>query len=146
VDAKDVLALGRANPDDPGEPFGMTPLGLRLSRTANAVSRKHGDVARDMWRHLAADGPPITYVTNGVHLPTWMSGPIREVLDRYLPGDWTLRASDPAVWQAVDAIPDEDLWAARVRLRKELIDFVRERAAEDRLGRGETLEYVEAAT
>jgi starch phosphorylase len=127
---------------------GMTSLGLRLSRTANAVSRVHGEVARRMWKPLYAvkrdDDVPIGHVTNGVHVPTWMAPPMRELLDRHLGPGWLERAADPATWEAVDAIPDEELWATRTRLREALVGYVREADAEARLGRYEDASAVEA--
>ena len=84
----DVIALGRTNPEDSDQPFGVTQAALRLSRAANAVSRRHGEVAREMWHELWPDRPvdevPIGYVTNGVHFPTWVGAPMRELLDRHL--------------------------------------------------------------
>ena len=66
----------------------MTALALRTSRHANAVSRRHGEVARAMWQPLfpgrSADEVPIGHVTNGVHVPTWLGGPMRDLLDRHL--------------------------------------------------------------
>ena len=58
---------------------------------------------------------PITHVTNGVHIPTWLGPPMRELLDRHLGDDWLARATDPATWAPVDAIPDDELWAVRQR-------------------------------
>ena len=84
-----LLALGRPEPgDEPSSQFGVTELALRTSRSANGVSRKHGEVARGMWQHLwpGRDGQdvPIGHVTNGVHLPTWMAPPMRALLERHL--------------------------------------------------------------
>ena len=135
------LSLGRLNPEDPAEPAGMTVMALRSARSANAVSRRHGEVARDMWRSLDAD---IGYVTNGVHVPTWVAPPMRDLLDRYLGEDWVLRAHDPAVWEPVDDIPDEELWQVRRQMRADLVVAMRVRAAEDRLERGEDSSYVGA--
>ena len=88
----DWLALGRTNPGDPHERFGVTQAALHMSRAANAVSRRHGEVAREMWNVLWPDQPteqvPIGYVTNGVHIPTWLGAPMRELLDRYLGEGW----------------------------------------------------------
>jgi starch phosphorylase len=116
---------------------------------ANAVSRRHGEVARSMWAHhwpaRRVDDVPIAHVTNGVHLPTWMSAPMRALLDRHLPAGWRARPADPWVWAALDAIPDEELWAVRNALRAALVDFVRERSVKDRLARGEPLDYVQRA-
>jgi starch phosphorylase len=88
---------------------------------------------------------PITSVTNGAHIPTWIGGPMRELLDKHLGDGWTDRAVDPATWDALDSIPDAELAAARTAQRGELIDVVRERSVMDRLGRGDTAEYVRAA-
>ena len=146
---EDLIALGRTDPRDEQEKFGVTQTALRMSRAANAVSRRHGQVARQMWSALwpgrAFDQVPISHVTNGVHFPTWVGAPMRELLDRQLGEDWLERAADPDAWLAVDQIPDAELWAARERQRAELVEFIRERSVTDRLGRGDEREYVEAA-
>jgi starch phosphorylase len=128
----------------------MTQIALRTSRFANAVSRRHGEVARAMWRQLWPDreesAVPIGHVTNGVHLPTWMAAPMRELLERHLGVDLATHSGDPAVWAAIDEIPDQELWAVRCRLRERLVACVRRRSELDRLARGEPPEYVEAAS
>ena len=141
--------LGRVVPESDEEPVGMTPLALRTSRSSNAVSERHGEVTRKMWQPLwperAEHEVPITYVTNGVHTTTWMSAPMQELLDRYLPADWRMRLTDAALWEGVNAVPDTELWAVRCALRRELVEYVREQSLRDRLGRSETPDYVEAA-
>jgi glycogen phosphorylase len=143
------LHLGRTHPDNPHEAFVMTPLGIKMSRAANGVSRRHGDVARQMWQPLFPERPvdtvPIGHVTNGVHIPTWLAPPMRELLDRYLPEGWIHRAADLETWQAVDNIPDEELWAVRTALRTNFVEYVRDRTVANRLARGDALWYVEAA-
>jgi glycogen phosphorylase len=150
VELESLLRVGRTRPEDTGDAFGLTPLGLRMSRSANGVSRVHGQTARTMWRELypdlEPDDVPITHVTNGVHVPSWMASPIRTLLDRHLGDGWVERASDPDAWDAVDDIPDEELWSVRRQLRASLVDYVRERSVLDRLARGEPVEYAEAAT
>jgi starch phosphorylase len=149
IDSSELIALGRTHPEDPSEPFGVTQVALRLSRAANAVSRRHGEVAREMWSELWPDRPldevPIAHVTNGVHVPTWIGSAMRELLDRRLGDGWLSRATDPQTWARVDEIADADLWAARGRQRAELIGFVRTRSTIDRLVRGDVREYVDAA-
>jgi starch phosphorylase len=144
-----LLGLGRTHPDDPHEPFGVTQAALRMSRTANGVSRRHGEVARAMWNGLwpedAVDDVPIRHVTNGVHIPTWVGRPMGELLDRYLGPEWLDRPADPATWRGIDDVPDEELWEVRRRQRAELVEFVRMRSTADRLARGDLPEYVEAA-
>ena len=140
-----MLRLARVHPDDESDGFGMTPLALRVSAAANAVSARHGEVSRSMWAELG-DAPPIGEVTNGVHLPTWMAPPMRRLLDRYLPRGWRSRAADPAVWAAVDDIPAAELWAVREELRGALIDAVRTQVVADRLARNEAAHLAEAAS
>ncbi len=145
----ELTALGHDHGADPSAPFGVTQAALRMSRTANAVSRRHGEVAREMWNPLWPDHDlgdvPIGHVTNGVHIPTWLGPPMRELLDRHLPEGWCERAADPESWEAVRAIPSDELWATRARQRSELVDFVRARSVADRLGRGDLRGYVDAA-
>jgi starch phosphorylase len=140
VDEGRFLDLCRTHPGSDEWP-GMTPLALRLSRRANAVSMRHGEVAREMWRPLfgdvSSDEVPITNVTNGVHLPTFLSPPMRVLLDRHFGDGWLARASDPETWAPVDAIPDEELWAARNDARRLLVDYVKVKSVQDRLLRGE---------
>jgi starch phosphorylase len=147
---EEFLALGRRLSSDAGERCGATQLGLRASRFANGVSRRHGGVARAMWHVLWPDRPvgevPISHVTNGVHLRTWMAPPMQQLLARYLGADWHQRTADPRTWEAVDEIPDEELWATRCALRRATIEFARDRSVDDRLARGgPSREYAEAA-
>lgn len=143
------LALGRTHPEHADEPLGMTQLGLRLSRAHNGVSRRHGEVSRRMWRAMwperSEEDVPIAHVTNGVHLPTWMAPPMRRLLARHLGPRFEERCADLASWAAIDAIPDEELWAVRNQLRGELVAYVRDRSVDDRLARNEPDDYVEAA-
>ena len=149
VDPPEIISLGRTNPDEEAEPFGVTQFALRTSRAANGVSRRHGEVAREMWHPMWADKSvddvPITHVTNGVHIPTWLGKPIWQLLDRHLGEDWLDRATDPATWTAVDDIPAKEIWAVRTQQRAELIEYVRHRAVVDRLERDEPAPYAEAA-
>ena len=148
ADRDQLLGLGRIDPEDRQEPVGITVLGLRASRSANAVSRRHGEVARSMWRPLypQATGDeevPIGHVTNGVHLPSWMAPPMRRLLDRHLGDGWERGTADPGTWDRIDDIPDEDLWEVRRTLRSNLVAWLRERAVADRLAREEPSPYVE---
>ncbi len=144
-----VARLGRSHPDQPAEPFGVTQFALRTSRAANAVSRRHGEVARTMWQHLwphlADDDVPIRHVTNGVHVPSWIGAPVRRLLDRHLGPGWMARAAAPETWAPVAGIPDAELWAVRREQRVALIDYVRHRSPTDRLGRGDSAAYAAAA-
>jgi glycogen phosphorylase len=150
VEVGRLIDLGRVRPGDEGERPGMTVLGLRGSARANGVSRRHGELARQMWQEVFGTGAvadvPIGHITNGVHVPTWVAPPMRRLLDRHLGDDWLEHAGEPARWAAVDDIDDAELWATRKELRTDLVEYVRERSLLDRLGRSEPLSYVQAAS
>jgi alpha-glucan phosphorylase-like protein len=145
----EVLKLGRVNPQNLQEPFCMTVLALKLSRAANAVSELHGRVSRHMWHSLYPDKPveqvPIGHITNGVHLLGWMKGTVRQFWRRKLtgnslnpvplslrvsPAEWEHEVASPEFWSRMadpNLISDEELWALRYNLRRELIEFARRR-------------------
>jgi starch phosphorylase len=106
-------------------------------------------VSRHIWREVfdaaTDDEVPIGAVTNGVHVPTWLGGPMRELLDRTLGDGWLARADDPATWEPVLDIPDAELWGARDRARRELVEWLRDRDIGDRLARDEPRTAIEAA-
>jgi starch phosphorylase len=134
TDRHTLLQLG-VFPPDPGAGFNMTAFALRMTKFTNAVSKKHGEVARQMWASIWPDKKqeeiPIVAVTNGVHLLTWLD-PIwlQPLLDRYLGPDWTRDQDRAGIWELVRKIPDVDLWRLRRRLKGLLIDEINERARE----------------
>jgi len=125
------LALG-AHDSGGGMQFNMTALAMRSASSINAVSKLHGEVTRQMWAGIWPGVPqadlPISYVTNGVHLPTWVAAELVDLFNKHLGADWLARQDEPALWDAILSIPDEDLWAIRQSLREHLFGFVRERA------------------
>ncbi len=122
--------LGR-DPQNPGAGFNMTAFALRMSASHNAVSKKHGEVSRRMWQPLWPDKPvdqvPIDYITNGVHVPTWINPKMELLFNKYLGSNWLEDHDHPAVWELLDEIPDEELWEVHCGLRVKLIDRIRER-------------------
>ena len=145
----EIMKLGRVNVQNQNEPFCMTVLALKLSRAANGVSELHGRVSRHMWHSLYPDKPveqvPIGHITNGIHLLGWMKGPVRRFWRRKLTGDsseplapnlrpplsdWDTHINSPEFWKKIadpNFISDEELWALRYNLRRELIEFARRR-------------------
>jgi glycogen phosphorylase len=124
------LALG-AHDNGGGTQFNMTALALRSAGRTNAVSELHGEVTRamwDIWPGVAKEDRPVASITNGVHVPTWISGELADLFTTYLGSRWLDRHDDPALWDGVLAIPDEELWRVRQALRGYLFTFVRERA------------------
>jgi starch phosphorylase len=114
-----------------GESYSMAVLAFRTSGKVNGVSELHGKVARRMWSFLwpsrAPEDVPITHITNGIHADTWLARRLGLLYDRYLGADWRLHLDDPEIWEAIDRIPDAELWAVRRHLKRKLAAFVRER-------------------
>lgn len=144
------LDLGRVEAGNEKELFGLTPLALKMCRTTNGVSRQHGEVSRTLWQklfpQLKTDEVPITYVTNGVHAPTWVSPLLRRLYEEHVAPDWDENQCDVEFWRrGVANMPDEDLWRAHRLMKQKLIAFIRERQYFVRLQRGDNMEFVEAA-
>ncbi len=139
----EFMGLGRVNPDDENEAFCMTVLALRFSRAANGVSELHGEVSREMWACMYpdrdVDDVPIGHITNGVHLMGWTKGSARSFWRRKLASNEDKSAedihlenywNDASFWKNMEDpefISDEEIWAMRYRLRRELIEFARRR-------------------
>ena len=146
---EEFLKLGRVNGDSQ-ELFGLTPLALRMCRSTNAVSRKHGEVSRELWHKMWPDRSssevPITSVTNGVHPSTWVAPLLRRLYEQSVGEDWIERARDANVWAyGVEKISDEELWQAHSLLKQRMVAYVRDHSFDARLARGESEEYIEAA-
>lgn len=129
----EFFALGRTDPDNKDEYFGMTPLAIRMCRSANAVSEKHGEVSRELWLKMFPEGTkredvPITFITNGVHAPTWVAPVFQRLFEQHIGDAWSEITGDSGRWQAaVWSIPDKAVWNAHLALKNLLISFIRER-------------------
>jgi len=146
---EEFLKLGRVDGDSQ-ESFGLTPLALRMSRSTNGVSRKHGEVSRELWQRMwparSVDEVPITAVTNGVHPATWVAPLLRRLYEQRVGEDWIERARDANVWAyGVERISDEELWQAHSLLKQRMVAYVRDHSFDARLSRGESEAYIEAA-
>lgn len=112
--------------------FSMTILALGASGKANAVSQRHGEVSRQMWNFLwpekKPEEVPITSITNGVHVSTWIAVELIPLLERYMDKGWHDRHDDSELWERIVEIPNRELWFRHVRLKSKLLRFVRERA------------------
>ncbi|MDR2340124.1 MAG: alpha-glucan family phosphorylase, partial [Deltaproteobacteria bacterium] len=101
-----LLGYGRVNPRDDSEPFGVTPLSLRLSAHANGVSKLHGVVSRKMWQNIWPKTPsedtPIDSVTNGIHVSTWASREISRLYNRYMGQDWKEDPDPVHIWKYIN--------------------------------------------
>lgn len=141
----EFIALGRANLSDDKEFFGMTPLAIRMCRSSNGVSEKHGEVSRELWLKMFPDlsdpsAVPITSVTNGVHPPSWIAPAFGSLFEREIGADWHHLIRQKDEWAAaVAGISDRDLWETHQKLKGLLIAFIRERTAVKDAGGIETI-------
>jgi glycogen phosphorylase len=137
-----LMGLGRENAHNSEELFCMTVLALRLSRRANAVSALHAEVSRAMWtglfRDKLEDDVPIGHITNGVHVPSWLSPQMFRLYDRHLGTDWHQRSSEAKIWLGIENVDDGELWETHLNLKSQLIEFVRRRAVDQAERRGES--------
>lgn len=141
----EFLALGRADLSDDKEFFGMTPLAIRMCRSANGVSEKHGEVSRGLWLKMFPDlsdagAVPITSVTNGVHAPTWVAPAFQSIYEREIGENWCELVRDQAAWaNATNALPDNAIWSAHQVLKELLIAYIRERTRAKETGDVDTI-------
>jgi starch phosphorylase len=121
----EIISWGQPEGAKPDAPFSMFVLGLRMAQFLNGVSELHGKVARRMWAHVWPGRPedevPITHITNGVHIPSWISIENHLLFTRYLGPDWYLNVGSPETIKRIDDIYDEELWRAREMSRSRLI-------------------------
>jgi glycogen phosphorylase len=165
VPFQDILPLGRVHPENAQEPFCMTVLALKTARAANGVSELHGRVSRHMWQSLypgiPEDEVPISHITNGIHLLGWMKGSVRQFWRKKLTDgsggvlkmwhekyghDWASAINHAEFWEKMADpafVSDEELWALRYRLRREMIEFLRRRLLlqHHRLGPGDFIRF-----
>jgi len=135
VTTDEILSRGQSGGARPNGPLSMFVLGMRLSQDCNGVSRLHGQVARRMWAHVWPDVPedevPISHITNGVHVPSWISYELALLFERYLGQDWDLlHAANVDISKHIDEIYNEELWRAHEMNRTRLIRFCRERTVQ----------------
>ncbi|MGI0079847.1 MAG: alpha-glucan family phosphorylase, partial [Nitrososphaerales archaeon] len=129
ISHRELLDLGR---ERDSQEFNMATLAIRLSGGTNAVSKLHREVAQKIWENLLAAGDEsmglssrIDCVTNGIHIPSWISDQMAEIFEEYIGSDWTENTEDDEIWSRVKNIPDLRLWEARCEARADLIEYIR---------------------
>lgn len=131
------------------ELFSMSVMALRLSSGSNGVAKLHGAVSRHMWQWLYPDVPehevPITSITNGIHVQTWISREMGTLLDRYLDPAWRTSDWRKELWEAINNVPDSELWRTHERRRERLVAFCRQRLRKQYATRGMTPSEVQFA-
>jgi starch phosphorylase len=130
MDGEMFLKLGQNGLSS--DSFNMAALAIATSGQCNGVSELHGKVSRRIWHvcwpDLKEDELPISHVTNGIHVPTWIAPEMGQVFEKYLGKGWLENHDNPKIWEHVADIPDEELWSVRQLLKHNLIVTIRERA------------------
>ena len=132
-----LLQIGLGVDEGAADQFDMTAFSLRLTSAANAVSKLHGETAAGAWGSVAER--PIVSIANGVHVPTWLGQPIRDIYERQLGSavtDPDLVSNGERRWRTLTKIPAAQLWETHQRQKLELAYFARRRLREQfaRLG------------
>ncbi|MGM0767632.1 MAG: alpha-glucan family phosphorylase [Pseudomonadota bacterium] len=123
----DFEAVFRLGSKTSGDSFNMTSLGLRGSRFHNGVSRIHGGVASEMegeiWPQVPPADNPLGYITNGVHVPTFLAPEWSSLFDIQAP-TWKSELRNPEFWEFVDNIPDYHYWSVHKALKQQMGDYI----------------------
>jgi glycogen phosphorylase len=147
ISIEDLLAAGQESAHKTG--FNMAVLALHFSSFANGVSKLHGEVSRKMWcglwKGLEEKDVPIGHVTNGIHVPSWVSPELSLLFDRYLGPGWREDPLEGKSWERMDNIPLDELWQTHERRRERLVRFARTRYAEQLTNQGASPKRISAA-
>jgi len=135
IEWKDLVGMGRQNPDNSSEKFSMSVFALNTCQEANGVSWLHGEVSKKMfapvWPGYFPEELHVGYVTNGVHMPTWAASEWKSIYAQNLPKNWWNDQSNPAMWADFANISDELIWQTRLSLKNKLINFIKHKFQED---------------
>ncbi|MBR4706148.1 MAG: alpha-glucan family phosphorylase [Paludibacteraceae bacterium] len=135
IEWHDLIGMGRTNPDDNTEKFSMSVFALNTCQEANGVSWLHGEVSKKMfspvWPGYFPEELHVDYVTNGVHMPTWAASDWKKVYKKYLPKEWMSDQSNLEMWKPYADIPDAEIWATRIGLKRKMMDYIKEKFRED---------------
>lgn len=147
IGVDEIVSWGQPPGSGPHAPLSMVILALRLSQFCNGVSQLHGHVARRMWSHIWPQRPaeeiPITHVTNGVHLPSYISLELSQLFEQYIGPEWYLQKRTSENAKHIDEIYDEELWRAHEMCRLRLVRNCREMMLEQYSKRNETRAVME---
>ncbi len=125
----EFIGMGRTNPDDHGERFCMSTFACNTCQEVNGVSMLHGWVYQKMfatiWKGYYPEENHVGYVTNGVHLPTWVAtGWLTNIYEKYLDPAFMSDQSNEARWQGIYNCPDDELWKTRLLMKKNLTFYL----------------------
>ena len=130
ITRNEFMELGMKPGDDFSSGFNMGILALKIAGRKNGVSKLHGAVSRelfgDVWPEVPANESPIGYVTNGVHICSWVAPAIKELYNEYLKPYWQDDISNDETWNDIYKIPNEKLWAVHQARKVKLLKIVKD--------------------
>ena len=145
---KEILSWGQPVGSGPDAPLSMFILGLHAASHCNGVSQLHGSVARRMWSHVWPQRPveevPISHITNGIHISSFISSEFAALFHRYLGPDWYMSSRKPENISRIDDIYDEELWRGHEMNRARLVRTCREQLIKQYTRRNAPLSVIEA--
>jgi starch phosphorylase len=131
ISIDELLDLGRSA--EQRDAFNMTRLAIRGAAAVNGVSKIHGNVSSRLCQAYWPDVPPaenpVGYVTNGVHVSTFLRQAWVTLLDRHLEADWRERIMDRGLLGKIIGIPDEEFWQTNQTVKSQLLRVLRQRLA-----------------
>ena len=134
VDWRTMMSLGKIDADNHDEKFSMSHLAANLSQNVNGVSMLHGKVSQEIFADMYPGYLPeelyISYVTNGVHYPTWASKYWKELHAKVFGPEFQTHHYDKKCFEGIYSVPDAEIWNVRKTLKKELVRAIRERLSD----------------
>lgn len=125
---QEFIGMGRANPDK-DDRFNMSVFACNTSQEVNGVSWLHGEVSKKMfapiWKGYFPEEMHVSYVTNGVHLPTWTSSEWKALYEKHFTKAFYKDQSNPKIWEKIYQVPDQEIWNIRTSLKNKLVDYIR---------------------
>lgn len=124
----DLIDLGREHPGT-SEKFSMSVFACNTCQEVNGVSWLHGKVSQEMfqpiWSGYFPEESHVSYVTNGVHLPTWTAREWKRLYEKTFGADYIFDQSNMAIWNKIYQLDDQEIWKTRVNLKNKLIDYIK---------------------
>ena len=129
ITAQEFVDMGRTNPGS-NEKFSMSVFALNTCQEANGVSYLHGEVSKKMfapvWKGYFPSEMSVSYVTNGVHMPTWAASEWRKFYEKNLGEGLYKDQSNPEIWGKIYGVDDEEIWEVRKTLKNRLVRYIRD--------------------
>ena len=128
VSWQEFMNMGRENPGT-NEKFSMSVFALNTAQEANGVSKLHGTVSQEMfqpvWKGYFPEELHVSYVTNGIHLPTWATSSMKRLYEENFDKSFYQDQSNADLWEKIYDMSDDKIWAQRMHLKRKLVDYIK---------------------